>query len=97
MGLEGKLRRIAAALAEEVIEPPFSACCGMAGDRGLLHPELPEAALGAMREELASRSPEGCMCSNRTCEIGLTRATGQSFASFPLLLEQLTRPPATAA
>src|SRR6185437_5400734 len=45
LGLAGKLRAIAGELAEQVVVPAASTCCGMAGDRGLLHPELPASAL----------------------------------------------------
>jgi D-lactate dehydrogenase len=65
----------------------------MAGDRGLLHPELPAAALETTRTQLAGRPVGGCICSNRTCEIALEQATGKPFASFALLLEQQTRSP----
>ena len=41
LALVPKLRRVAEALAEEVVLPTTATCCGMAGDRGLLHPELP--------------------------------------------------------
>jgi D-lactate dehydrogenase len=42
--------------------------------------------------ELADAAPSACLCSNRTCEIGLTQATGRDYGSFVLLLEELTRP-----
>jgi D-lactate dehydrogenase len=96
LGLDGKLREIASALAEEVLQPASGTCCGMAGDRGLLHPELPAAALQATRTQLAGRQVSSCICSNRTCEIALEGATGRPFASFALLLEQQTRSPETA-
>jgi D-lactate dehydrogenase len=92
LGLTDKLAAIAAALADEVIVPPSAGCCGTAGDRGLLHPELPAAALQAADAELAQAAPSACLCSNRTCEIGLTQATGREHGSFVLLLEELTRP-----
>jgi D-lactate dehydrogenase len=91
LGLEGKLAAIAQALADEVIVPLASRCCGTAGDRGLLHPELPAAALAGVAEELGSRELSACVCSNRTCEIGLQQTTGRPYESFVLLLEQLTR------
>jgi D-lactate dehydrogenase len=92
LGLGEKLRAIAEALAEEVVVPAASTCCGMAGDRGLLHPELPASALRGVSEELAGRELDGCLCSNRTCEIGLQQVTGRPYGSFVLLLEELTRP-----
>jgi len=92
LGLTDRLAAIAAALAEEVILPLSPTCCATAGDRGMLHPELPAAAMRPAVEELAAASPSACICSNRTCEIGLTEATGRSFGSFVLELEALTRP-----
>jgi D-lactate dehydrogenase len=92
LGLTDKLRAIADALAEEVFVPAATTCCGMAGDRGLLHPELPASALRTAGEELAGRTLDACVCSNRTCEIGLQQVTGRPYGSFVLLLEELTRP-----
>jgi D-lactate dehydrogenase len=63
----------------------------MAGDRGLLHPELPAAALATVAEELDGRDFDACLCSNRTCEVGLAQVTGRPYGSFVLLLEALTR------
>jgi D-lactate dehydrogenase len=64
----------------------------MAGDRGLLHPELPASALRPAAAELEGATFEECLCSNRTCEIGLAQVTGRPYSSFVLLLERLTRP-----
>lgn len=91
LGLDGKLRESVAALAEEVIEPVGGGCCATAGDRGLLHPELPAAALSGTRGELEGRAVNACVCSNRTCEIGLQQVTGHPYGSVVLLLERLTR------
>ncbi len=92
LGLVEKLEAIAEALAEDVLMGSNPTCCGTAGDRGLLHPELPVAAMGPAADELAGASADACLCSNRTCEIGLSEATGRSFGSFVLALESLTRP-----
>jgi D-lactate dehydrogenase len=92
LGLAEKLGEVAAALADEVVLPSAPGCCGTAGDRGLLHPELPAASARSDAVELQP-SPAGChLSSNRTCEIGLTQATGESHGSFVLALEALTRP-----
>lgn len=92
LGLAGKLEAIAAALAERVLVPAAAGCCGMAGDRGLLHPELPASALRDEAAELAGEPCEEHLCSNRTCEIALQQSTGAPYSSFVLLLERLTRP-----
>ena len=91
LGLSGKLEAIAAELAEEVLIPAGTTCCGMAGDRGLLHPELPASALRDVAVELAEHPTQEHLCSNRTCEIALQQVTGASYGSFVLLLERLTR------
>jgi len=91
LGLEPRLRALAAALAEETIVPPTATCCGFAGDRGFSHPELTESATAAEAEDLADRDADAHLCSNRTCEIGLERATGARYESVAILLERLTR------
>ncbi|HXQ89745.1 MAG TPA: (Fe-S)-binding protein, partial [Solirubrobacterales bacterium] len=91
MGLAPRLRSLANALAEEVFVPPSSHCCGFAGDRGISHPELTAAATRPQAEELAGHDFDAHLSSNRTCEIGLARATGESYESVICLLERLTR------
>jgi D-lactate dehydrogenase len=91
LGLNGKLRAISAALATDVVVPPAAGCCGMAGDRGLLHPELPESALRDEAAELQDVDADAHLCSNRTCEVALHEVTGRPYASFVLLMEELTR------
>jgi D-lactate dehydrogenase len=92
MGLAPRLRTLAAALADDVYVAPSATCCGFAGDRGISHPELTAAATAPQASELAGRHLDAHLSSNRTCEIGLTRATGEPYESFVFLLEQLTRP-----
>ena len=91
LGLGEKLRTIAGALAEDVRVPAGTTCCGMAGDRGLLHPELPRSALRDVLTELAQAPVDAYLCSNRTCELGLQEVTGQRYESFVLELERQTR------
>jgi D-lactate dehydrogenase len=91
MGLAPRLRALAAALADEVYVAPSSTCCGFAGDRGFSHPELTAAATAEQASELTGRRFDAHLSSNRTCEIGLSRATGEPYESFVFLLERLTR------
>jgi D-lactate dehydrogenase len=91
LGVSAKLAGIAATLADEVTVPAATRCCGMAGDRGLLHPELPRAALTDTARELDGRRFDACVSSNRTCEIALHQVTGRPYESFLLTLEELTR------
>jgi D-lactate dehydrogenase len=89
--LTSKLSAIAAALADDVVVPAASGCCGMAGDRGWLHPELPASALRDVALELDERALDACVSSNRTCEIALHEVTGRAYTSFVQVLEELTR------
>ena len=50
LGLVEEMRAVAEAAAQRVTIPINASCCGMAGDRGLLYPDLPKAAL---QEEVA--------------------------------------------
>jgi len=92
MGLERSLTRIAERLAERVHVPDTATCCGFAGDRGFLHPELTQSATAAEAAEVRSVPTERYVSSNRTCEVGLERATGEAYGSFIFLLEETTRP-----
>ncbi len=92
LGLERELREIAGAMADEVMQPIRSTCCGMAGDRGMLHPELMASATSEEAAELAGSSHDAYLCSNRTCEIALQQGTGAAYESFVIPLERISRP-----
>jgi D-lactate dehydrogenase len=92
MGLERQLREIADAMADEVVQPIRATCCGMAGDRGMLHPELTASATAEEAAELEGSTHDAYLCSNRTCEIGLQEATGAAYESLLIPLERITRP-----
>jgi D-lactate dehydrogenase len=92
LGLVPKLEAIAGALADDVHVPLVATCCGFAGDRGFLHPELTESATRTEAREVAQGRFDAHLCSNRTCEIGMQRATGAPYASVAQVLDRLTRP-----
>jgi D-lactate dehydrogenase len=92
MNLTAKLEAIARACSQEVFIPPSSGCCGFAGDRGLLVPELTSEATRQQAAEIREQSFEGYFSSSRTCELGMSRAVGETYRSFLYLLEQATRP-----
>ena len=91
MNLTGPLQEVASALAEEAVVPQRATCCGFAGDRGFLHPELTESATREEAEEVRSRDFDAYLSSNRTCELGLERSTGRPYRSMIHLLEELSR------
>ena len=94
LGLAGALKQIAGSLADEVEVPVGTTCCGTAGDRGLLHPELVVSATREVRLVLIDRPCDAYLSANRTCEMGLRHATGRPYESFIFLLEELSRPEA---
>jgi D-lactate dehydrogenase len=94
LGLAGALKQIAGRLADEIEVPVGTTCCGTAGDRGLLHPELVVSATREVRAVLDARPCDAYLSANRTCEMGLRHATGRPYESFIFLLEELSRPEA---
>ena len=91
MAVVGKLEALARACADRVVVPESAGCCGFAGDRGFLFPELTEAATRHEAAEVKANQADGYFSSSRTCEIGMTRATGEIYRSYLYLLEQATR------
>ena len=91
MGIGAKLEAIARACSDEVTVPISAGCCGFAGDRGFLLPELTKSATKLEAAEIHAKHPDECYSSSRTCEIGMTRATGQIYRSYMYLLEKATR------
>ena len=98
MGMNDSLRGVAEAVAESVTVPDTWGCCGFAGDRGLLHPELTASATKAQAAEIVSGSFDAFASCNRTCELGMTRATGEQYQHVLELLDWAStdEPPATS-
>jgi D-lactate dehydrogenase len=95
LGLSEALLEIARVLAASAEIPLGTTCCGTAGDRGLLHPELVHSATRDTLVQIQSSGDDTCFVSaNRTCELGMRQATGRVYESFIYLLEELSRPEA---
>ncbi len=92
LGLNDALGRIAAAISDDPVVPENWGCCAFAGDRGMLHPELTASATAAEAAEITSQTFTAYASANRTCEIGMSRATGESYRHILELLEEATRP-----
>ncbi|MGY4899569.1 FAD-binding and (Fe-S)-binding domain-containing protein [Micromonospora aurantiaca (nom. illeg.)] len=92
LGLDDALLTVARTVADEVVVPEGWQCCGFAGDRGLLHPELTASATRAEAAAVAARPFDGYASVNRSCEIGLARATGQPYRHLLELLAEVTAP-----
>jgi D-lactate dehydrogenase len=92
LGVTDPLIRIARAISDDVVVPDDWGCCGFAGDRGMLHPELTASATRAEAAEVSARTFTGYASANRTCEIAMTRATGKPYRHILELLDDATRP-----
>ncbi len=91
MGLVEKFVAVAERCADDVVTVDDVLCCGFAGDRGFVRPELNAHALRGLRSAL----PAGCGCgysTSRTCEIGLSEHSGVPYESLLYLVESCARP-----
>ena len=79
IGLNQHLVTLAEAIAHTVHVPVDAGCCAFAGDRGLLHPELTCTATRPEAAEVALLDADLHASCNRTCEIGMSRATNRPY------------------
>jgi len=90
LGLETQLVEIGRRCAKKAVIPDDSGCCGFAGDRGIMFPELNASALKGLREKV----PEDCrkgFSSSRMCEVGLSHHSGITYQSLFSLLDAASR------
>lgn len=90
MGGVDKLMAIAAQCSAQVVSVDAVQCCGFAGDRGFVRPELNEHALRHLRAGLPADCDQG-YSSSRTCEIGLSEAAGLPYQSILYLVARCAR------
>jgi len=97
MGMNEDLKTVARSVAERVEVSVNVGCCAFAGDRGMLHAELTESATKAEAADVAAMGATAHASCNRTCELGMTRATGKRYRHVLELLEEVTRPQPAAS
>lgn len=90
MGSVAKLEAIGKACSVQADLPVFAACCGMAGDRGFLYPELTAAATRTEAAEVRQQQYEGYYSTSKTCELALSEAVGQDYESVICLLDEVS-------
>ncbi len=88
MKTDGMFLNIAQHYATQVTVPLTAGCCGMAGDRGFLIPELTEAATMAESMEVKQRKYDGYYSSTKTCEIAMSEAVQQNYESILFLVDE---------
>ncbi|GAB3141891.1 (Fe-S)-binding protein [Marisediminicola antarctica] len=91
-GSNANLNKLARSVAASVIVPDAWGCCAFADDRGMLHPELTASATAAESTEIEHATFDAYVSCNRTCEIGITRATGHPYQHILKVLDRLTAP-----
>ncbi|MBC7464223.1 MAG: FAD-binding oxidoreductase [Actinobacteria bacterium] len=91
LGLNEAMAKIASAVADTVVTPENWACCGYAGDRGMLHPELTASATKFESQEVRANKTSKYASSNRPCEIAMSNATGETYVHLLEVLEEVTR------
>ncbi|MGP4085771.1 FAD-binding and (Fe-S)-binding domain-containing protein [Streptomyces sp. KR55] len=90
LGIDDALRTVAATVSDAVTVPDNWGCCAFAGDRGLLHPEITATATAAQAAEITTGTYDAYASCNRTCEMGMTRATGRPYRHVLELLDEAT-------
>lgn len=88
MEVDKYLYDLARLCASEVVVNE-SNCCGFAGDRGFILPELNKHGLRMLREQ--SKDCVQGYATSRTCEIGLSKHSGITYNSIIYLVEEASR------
>ena len=86
LGQADKLKRLLAACSDNVVIPQGISCCGFAGDKGFVLPELNASALSGLQQQVSACS-QG-VSTSRTCEIGLSQHSGIAYQHLVYLLDQ---------
>ena len=83
-----KFISVAKYFADEVTVPKYAGCCGMAGDRGFLFPELTAAATNPEALEVNEKKYSGYYSSTKTCEMAMSEAIKQNYESILYLVDE---------
>ena len=92
LNLGPEMIAMAKACTDKVEVPPYLGCCGMAGDRGFLVPELPKSATQPEFSHLDKNRKIQGYCSSTTCEMNLTLNSGYPFDHIARLLLKHSAP-----
>jgi D-lactate dehydrogenase len=90
MKLNQSLLQIANKASSDVLVPAHAGCCGMAGDRGFLVPELTAAAAQQELDEVKELEGVSCYASATTCEISLSNLAGKPYKHIAYLVDALS-------
>ncbi|WP_166838957.1 FAD-binding and (Fe-S)-binding domain-containing protein [Rheinheimera pleomorphica] len=90
LGQADKLQRLISACTNAVVVPEGISCCGFAGDKGFMLPELNASALSSLKPQVSACS-QG-VSTSRSCEIGLSRHSGIEYQHLVYLLDKQSDP-----
>jgi len=91
MDTQHKFTRLANHYALKVTVPIHAGCCGMAGDRGFLFPELTASATMAEALEVSRTKYDGYYSSTKTCEMAMSQAVNENYESILYLLDEAVK------
>jgi D-lactate dehydrogenase len=89
MHTQDKFTNLANHFAEKVTIPLHAGCCGMAGDRGFLFPELTESATMPEALEVCEHKYDGYYSSTKTCEMAMSQAVNENYESILYLVDEV--------
>ncbi len=84
------MEEVAAQCADRVTCPVNCQCCGAAGDRGFLYPEVAKSATHYEKQEVAGEDFDGCYSMARTCEISMMDTMERPYESLIYLIDETT-------
>lgn len=90
MKAEDLLIKTAAHFADKVDVPQHAGCCGMAGDRGFLFPQLTQSATAAETAEVKCNTYDGYYSTSKPCEMAMSEAVGRNYESILYLVDETT-------
>ena len=90
--LTALLLNLAKRCSTNVIVPEEIGCCGFAGDKGFLQPEMNAYALRSLSNQIQSNGVVEGYSTSRTCEVGLTNNSGISYKSIVYLVDRCSTP-----
>jgi D-lactate dehydrogenase len=87
LGLESEMNRICRELSDKVYIPDNSVCCGSAGDRGMMYPELVREATSSYAKEITESANELFFSTNAPCEMAMESVSGKKYFNLLKLVE----------
>ena len=83
-----KFIKLAKHFADDVTVPKHAGCCGMAGDRGFLFPELTASATFTEAQEVKAADYGSYYSSTKTCEMAMSAAAKKNYESILYLVDE---------